>query len=268
MSLKEIIEENQGKIDYLDLLNILALVLKKSQASVLANINHQVSALEMRKIKKMIKLRSNNYPLAYLAKEAFFYHLKFKVNENVLIPRPATEKIIDLIMANDLKQEKQSFIDVGCGSGAIIITLADLLVKRPNYSFFGLDISSKALEVARYNAEKYNLNINFKRSNLLSNFQINNDTKIITANLPYLNHQELKEPSIKYEPSLALLAQENGLALYKKLITQLKEYNNLKAYLEILPRQEEEIRRIAKNDFLLSIENDLSQKIKIVILER
>ncbi len=269
MTIKRIIEDYKEKINYLDILHIIAFVLKKNQTFVLANFNFSISDFKYQKIREMLNLRANHYPLAYLKKEAFFYHLKFRVTESVLIPRSSTERIIDLIMENDLSREKQTFIDIGCGSGAIIITLADLLRKYRLYSFYGLDISQEALEIAKYNSRRYRLKIKFSQSNLLSDYKIKtSDRKIITANLPYLNLEDLKELSIKYEPKVALFAEENGLALYRQLISQLKDYNNLKAYLEIKPEQEREIKKIAKPDFEIIFKDDLSKKIKIAILER
>lgn len=269
MTIFKIIENNKRRIDYQDLIHILAFVLRKSEAYILANFDYQFSLANHKRILKMINLRKKNYPLAYLKQEAFFYHLKLKVNEDVLIPRPATEKIVDLIMEEDLKREQQCFLDIGCGSGAIIIALADLLRKYRLYSFNALDISQKALQIAKLNSRRYHLKINFKQSDLLNNFQLDKqERKIITANLPYLNQADLKEDSIKYEPKLALLADDNGLALYKKLIIQLKDYNNLKAYLEIKPEQEAEIKKSAQGDFNLNFQDDLSKKIRIAILER
>jgi release factor glutamine methyltransferase len=269
MKIGQIIEDNKKKINYSDLLHIISFALKKNQAFILANFNLNISSSQLKKINEMIKKRINDYPLAYLKEEAFFYHLKFKINENVLIPRPATEKIIDLIKENDLNGGKQSFIDIACGSGAIIITLADLLKKYPLYSFYGLDISAKALKIACYNCNYYQLKIQFIKSDLLNNFKLpENERKIITANLPYLNEKDLKEKTIKFEPKLALLAKENGFVLYRKLIDYLRDYRNLKAYLEIKPSQLEKVKKEARKDFKLDFQDDLSKKIKIAVLER
>lgn len=269
MTIKKILEGNTKTIDYLDLLNIVSFVLKKNNASILANLDNHISKHNTNRISKMIKLREKNYPLAYLFNYQYFYHLKLKVNKDVLIPRPSTEKILELIENNDIGRSKQNFVDIGCGSGAIIVALADLLRKYRIFSYYGLDISSKALKVAKYNALQYHLNIKFSKSDLLNNLKLKNSNRtIFIANLPYLNSHDLKEKSILFEPKLALYAPENGFALYRRLIKQLLNYHNFKAYLEIKPEQEIKVRECVKNDFQLSFSDDLSKKIKIAILER
>ena len=268
---------------------IMSLALNKDRLFLITNSYKKIKEKENKKIAKIVGQRLKLYPLAYISGKRNFYDLEFKVNKNTLIPRPESELIIEKI----LKKEKQSkngkiFIDVGTGSGCLIISLAKILQNNKKNCFYGLDICSKALKVAKKNTQKNDLNkkINFHKSNLLekiikinnkNNF-LNNKEIIIIANLPYLTKKEIsKSPTIKFEPKKALYGGPDGLDFYRKMLEQikkLKENNKAKAeiYMEISPWQKniliEDIKQILKKITIkITTIKDLSKKNRIIVLE-
>lgn len=281
----------QTKIDYpeLEAELILAQVLKKSREFVLAHPELQLSKFQENDLSKMVKRRIDGEPLAYLLGYKEFYGLNFKVNKNILVPRPETELMVDEVLkqVGTKKHQAQNciFIDVGTGSGAIIISLFKNLPLdfQANSHFFGLDISRSALNIAIKNAEYNQLKfkIKFLQSNLItkilnSKLQTNEKSCIfILANLPYLTQKQIKNsPSIQKEPLLALNGGKNGLEYYHKLLKQLKLLNQkyfqtkIKFFLEISPEQDEKIKQlIMKNEFKQKVEikKDLAKKKRLVI---
>jgi len=183
---------------------------------------------------KLIAKRLLRIPVAYLLGEKYFFGLKFFVNENVLIPRPETEELIFLTLKQIKKllnnQPVVNVLEIGTGSGAIIIAIAKSLENFPQkeqVKLFASDKSDLALNVAETNIEKYGLNdqIRLFQSDLLANIPDNFDINLIVANLPYLNEDRINEcsPEIKYEPKMALFASNNGKGLYEKLFREINE---------------------------------------------
>jgi release factor glutamine methyltransferase len=181
----------------------------------------KLSCWQILKLRYFLFKRKNNWPIAYLTGHKEFYGLDFVVNKNVLIPRPLSEEIIEqalnIIKAN--QKRPLTIVDVGTGSGCLIIALAKTLLKTEpleNFKFLASDISAAALKVAKQNTKLHGLekNITFLQGSLLEPF---NNTKIdlIITNLPYLTPKHLQERSIKKEPRLALVGD-----LYPELIRQ------------------------------------------------
>jgi release factor glutamine methyltransferase len=159
-------------------------------------------------------------PLPYIIGRQSFYGLDFFVTPDVLIPRPETELLVEEAI-NWLTSHSVSrtLIDVGTGSGIIPITLAD---QFPDLKATGIDISSKALDVANANIKYFNLeqNISILQNDLLNGLSLKAD--LITANLPYIPHERLKSLEVtKFEPSIALDGGSGGLELILRLLSQL-----------------------------------------------
>lgn len=203
---------------------LLSAVLKKNKEYLLANPKDKISFWLEIKFKRLLKKRLDGYSLACLTGRKWFYGLDFFVNKNVLIPRPETELMIDFI--RNCKFPITDLIDVGTGSGCIIIALANILDIK-NIKFYGLDISRKALKVAKKNAKKNKVDgcINFLYSDLLEkiDFKKTKGAILIAANLPYLSPEQIKNsPSIQKEPRIALESGSEGLNHYCRLFEQLK----------------------------------------------
>ena len=241
MTIQELNKKYFGKIDYLDLELIISHVIKKSRSFILAHPEQKLTAKQAGKIESLLKRRVKWEPLAYILGHKEFYGLEFKVNKNVLVPRPETELIVDEVLDRITHNaQRTTIIDVGTGSGCIITTLAKILesrIKNKESRFFAIDISKKALFVAKKNASLHDINkkIKFMHGNLLepiihnSKFIIPDSELIITANLPYLTPKQVKEsPSIQREPKLALIAGPDGLKYYRELFKQIKKLKNLR----------------------------------------
>jgi len=277
-SLSEILSELSIERKEAEILT--AFLLNKSREALLAHPEIKVNDGFYKKLKTLEKKRLNNYPLAYLVGKKEFYGLDFKVDSKVMVPRPETEIMIDNIIdifkqtANNFEKDSDAltdiiikraenplFIDIGTGSGAIIITLTHELKRLfpddyTSFEFKATDISEGALSVAKSNAQLHNLSkkIKFYQGNLLKPVAkfLSERNVIIAANLPYLTPEQVKKsPSISREPKLALVAGLDGLKLYRELFYQLKDikYRSLILFCEIDPSQSKPITLLAKNYF-------------------
>jgi release factor glutamine methyltransferase len=282
MNIKELIQES--KLPRAEAEMLLAFLIVKPREFVLVHQQELLTLSTIEKFKALEKKRLLNFPIAYLTGHKEFYGLDFKVNKNVLVPRPETEILVE-IMLNYASQKKDNldFLDIGTGSGAIIITVAKELERQSelmfnNSSFLGLDISTTALRVARQNAKAHNLNkkIAFLESNLLNNLPVKTlkaANLVIAANLPYLTpKQSQEEPSISREPKLALDGGPDGLKYYRELFKQLKRIKFASLFLicEIDPKQANVIKMNAKNiwpNARLKIIKDLSRQSRFLILK-
>lgn len=168
-------------------------------------------------------------PLQYIIGETEFYGLKFRVNKSVLIPRPETEELVEWIVehVNCLKaQDAFSILDIGTGSGCIAITLKN---KLEQCTIYGLDISAKALETAKKNAEINKTEINFLLHDILKDLpgKFSNTYNIIVSNPPYITTHDkwhMHRNVTDYEPYEALFVEgKNPLLFYERIASMSKE---------------------------------------------
>lgn len=203
---------------------LIAEILGKTKEYVLAHPETKLSPAQKRKLKHMQRELSKGVPLAYVLSYKWFYNNKIFVNKSVLIPRPETETLVDLALTWAKQHKPKTIIDIGTGSGAIIVSLKRNL--KTKAQFFASDISKKALAVAKRNAK--DLKISFKQGNLSTPFskllKKNSDKVLITANLPYLHPKQLAEKSISKEPRLALLGGKKGTEKILKLLKELSKF--------------------------------------------
>ena len=163
-------------------------------------------------------------PVEYILGYASFCLLKFKVDENTLIPRSETEDLVyrTIEFVKKMGLRKPRILDIGSGSGCISITLNKMLIDSIVES---VDISSKALEVAKENNVLNNTNVEFYLSDCLE--KVNGTFDVIISNPPYIDRNSyVQESVLKYEPHTALFADDNGLAIYKRIIEKLLSYIN------------------------------------------
>ncbi|MEZ4970521.1 MAG: peptide chain release factor N(5)-glutamine methyltransferase [Flavobacteriaceae bacterium] len=161
-------------------------------------------------------------PVQYILGKAHFCELEFRVNENVLIPRPETEELVYWILMEVQKKafhEGLRILDIGTGSGCIAISLAKNL---PNAQVYALDVSKKALQLAKRNAVDNGVDIVFLEADILSVEGIRDEYDVIVSNPPYvreLEKLEMKNNVVGYEPGLALyVSDDDPLIFYKKII--------------------------------------------------
>lgn len=191
----------------------IAKALGTDRVGVYLNMERPLSNSERLDLRSMVARRLKFEPLAYIIGEKEFYGYTFEVDKNVLIPRPDTESLIEEIRSY-FKDEDFRLLDVGCGSGAICVTCALLF---PNAHIVGLDKSKAALEISRRNASKHQVDIEFVESDLFENAG-NRQFDIIVSNPPYVGLNEEIGEEVKWEPSLALYAGEDGFSVISRLI--------------------------------------------------
>jgi release factor glutamine methyltransferase len=198
------------------------------------NPDFEVSEADLEKWNSIISELKTEKPIQYITGEAWFYGYRFEVNENTLIPRPETEELVEWIIEStklEAGSEKLNMLDIGTGSGCIPISLKKEI---PNVIVSAIDVSEKALEVARTNALDNEVEVYFILQNILeiddlnelptSNFQLPTQFDIIVSNPPYvrnLEKQEIKKNVLDYEPHLALFVEDTDALLFYRKIAQL-----------------------------------------------
>ena len=195
-------------------------------------LQQEVTEEEKQFVEEIYKKLAAHIPAQYIIGHAEFFGMQLKVDERVLIPRPETEELVELILAEN-PEVNLKVLDIGTGSGAIAFALAK---NRPDWSVTAADISQDALELAMENAERQNLDISFIRSDCFSEISAKYD--IIVSNPPYISRADEVEVGLNVlhsEPHLALFADEEGLAIYRKIAEGSKDYltDGGKIYLEI-----------------------------------
>mgnify|MGYP003296455611 CR=1 FL=1 len=252
---------------------LLEHILNQSRNQFIINDLKEVSTEKQQEYKQAVEKIIEGKPLQYITNKQYFMGLCFYVDENVLIPQPDTEILVEktLELAKQMsKNKKLKILDIGTGSGAIAISLAKNL---SNADITALDISEEALKVAKKNADLQEVNINFIKSNLFENLK---ETKfdIIVSNPPYIetNVIDTLEKEVQSEPWLALDGGEDGLIFYRQILEQAKKYLNNEGYLilEIGYNQGEALIELAKQKewdiFNNKIIKDLSGNDRVAIL--
>ena len=195
-------------------------------------LQQEVTEEEKEFVEEIYTKLANHIPAQYIIGHAEFFGMQLKVDERVLIPRPETEELVELILAENLK-ENLKVLDIGTGSGAIALSLAK---NRPDWTITAADISQDALDLASENAKRLNLGISFIKSDCFS--EISSKYDIIVSNPPYISREDQEEVGLNVlhsEPHLALFADEEGLAIYRRIAEESKDHLNDggKIYLEI-----------------------------------
>ena len=211
---------------------LLSEALNISREKLLVNSNTKVSSKTIDYFNKLLNRRLNKEPIATILNRKEFWSKNFSVNKNTLIPRPETELMVEKIV-NIFHKKNVSILDIGTGSGCILLSLLDEMNKSKG---IGIDISQKAILIAKLNAKRHKLNDRakfFRRG--LSNFQ-NNKFDLIVSNPPYIMKRDLKnldESIKKYEPKIALDGGNDGLDVIKKVIYKSKNILKIKGTLAI-----------------------------------
>jgi release factor glutamine methyltransferase len=263
---------------------LLADILDKDRSWINAHPEYILQRSDLRKLDRQIKRRMSHEPLAYIRGKQEFYGRDFIVSPDTLTPRPETETMLELLL-KFMKSEKLyqnlllktsnkplthhpspiTVLDVGTGSGCIIITAAlelpSVINPQSSISYVGLDISETALKIAKKNAKNLCVKVKFKQFNLLSE-SLSGFTKpkiptIILANLPYVPNSFHINLAASHEPGFAIFGGKDGLDYYRLLF--LKASKNVELILtESLPPQHAELTNIAnKYGFKLTEKRDL-----------
>ena len=211
-------------------------------------LQQEVTEEEKQFVEEIYKKLAAHIPAQYIIGHADFFGMKLKVDERVLIPRPETEELVDLILTEN-PEKNLKVLDIGTGSGAIALALAK---NRPDWSVTAADISQDALDLSLENANAQNLNLSFIKSDCFS--EISSKYDIIVSNPPYISREDQEEVGLNVlhsEPHLALFADEDGLAIYRRIAEDSKDYLNDggKIYLEIGYKQGQSVPALFKENF-------------------
>jgi release factor glutamine methyltransferase len=223
---------------------LLSKTLNKSREEILVNLDQKINKKNILVFKEYLNRRSKNEPIAYILEEKEFWSKKFNVSKDTLIPRPETELLVDELL-KIYEGKKISILDMGTGSGCIIISLLSNLKDSIGT---GIDISKNAILIAKKNALNYKLSNRAKFLNKSLENVFSKKFDLIVSNPPYIERKDIKnlsEDIKRYEPRVALDGGNDGLDLIKKVIYKSKnilKFNGMLA-LEI---GNEQIKKVSK----------------------
>ena len=211
-------------------------------------LQQEVTEEEKQFVEEIYKKLAAHIPAQYIIGHSDFFGMQLKVDERVLIPRPETEELVELILTEN-PEKNLKVLDIGTGSGAIALALAK---NRPDWSVTAADISQDALELATENAKRQDLDLTFIRTDCFS--EISSKYDIIVSNPPYISRADEVEVGLNVlhsEPHLALFADEDGLAIYRRIGEDSKDYLNDggKIYLEIGYKQGQSVPNLFRKNF-------------------
>ena len=241
---------------------VLANLLEIRKEELIVNENKELKEDIVKEYLERINKLCNNYPIQYITHEQEFMGEKFFVNENVLIPRQDTEILVETALKHIIKG---NVLELCTGSGIISISIAK---KIKDINIIATDVSTKALEVAKINAKKHNVNINFIESDIFDKVEGKYD--IIVSNPPYIETETIKklDEQVKKEPVLALDGGKDGLNFYVEIADNAYKYLNKGGYmfLEIGYNQKEKVMNILKGRYMnISCIKDLAGNDRVIM---
>ncbi|MCD6112395.1 MAG: peptide chain release factor N(5)-glutamine methyltransferase [Bacteroidales bacterium] len=229
-----------------------------SRVDLVLKSNENINESELVKIFSIVKELKKHKPIQYILGKTNFMGYDFSVTPDVLIPRPETEELVNLIINDNNENDKLNIIDIGTGSGCIAVSLKKILF---NSEVFAVDVSEKALEIAKKDALKNNADISFSKLNVL-NKDYNADFPmfdIIVSNPPYVRKSEkqmMNKNVLNYEPSEALFVDDdNALVFYKAIFDFASKYlkKNGKIWLEANEYLTNDLKELFNNKGLKNI---------------
>ncbi len=245
----QILKKNNIKSSKLDCEILMSQAINKDRKFVILNSDQNLEKKKIDYFQHLIHQRSLGKPIAYLVGKKSFWNYEFDVNNDVLIPRPDTEIIIQEILKIYETKNILNVLDIGVGSGCILLSI---LAEKKNFYGIGIDISKKCLDLSKLNASNLGLlnRVKFFKSDV-DNFNCGKYDLII-SNPPYINHFDLKKLEkdvINFEPKLALYGGIDGLSEIRKVINKSSELikTNGKLILEIGFEQKINVKKILQN---------------------
>ena len=253
---------------------LLMYMLDESSQLFSNNLSEQMSKeIEDKYFSLIEKHIKEDVPLSHLVGFEYFYDRKYKVTKDVLSPRMETEelmyKVIEYVKASN--KNKFKILDLCTGSGIIAITLKKEL-EQVSVDVIASDISEEAIEVAKENAQSHDATIKFIKSDIFNN--IDNKFDIIVSNPPYIDRKDevtMQDNVLKYDPHLALFAEEEGMYFYRKIIEQANDYLNENGviFFEIGYDQKDKIIKLADlNGYSAEVYKDINGRDRMAFLVR
>ena len=267
-----ILKNNYIKSSLLDCELLLSKAINQNREYIILNLDQKIKEKDYLIFSKLIEERSKGKPIAYLTGKKNFWKYEFDIEENVLIPRPDTELIIQQVLKIYKNKNSINFLDVGVGSGAILLSI---LKEKIGFLGTGIDISNTCLNVCKKNADKLNVNKRIKlfKSNI-DNFH-NGKYDLIISNPPYIKKLDLKklDRDVRdFEPKLALNGGLDGLSEIRKIILRSTELikKNGKLILEIAFNQKHEVKKILKNNgfYITEVIKDFAKNDRCIISKK
>ena len=251
---------------------LLSFVLKSSREQILTKLNSNIEKNNFEEFKKILSRREKKEPIAYITNKKEFWKNNFYVNNHVLIPRPETELIVEEVLKNTEINSSKSFLEVGTGSGCIIISI---LKERVRCSATAIDICKKALKIAKFNAKMHHLKNNINFINIDIDKIQDNKYDFIVSNPPYINKFNLSrlDKSVRFfEPYVALEAGIDGLREIKKLINKSNKLLKIngKLIFEIGKYQSAIVKNILKKNgyYINKVIKDISSIPRVIVSTR
>ena len=263
------LKKNKIQNPYLDVELILSKVVNRKREEILLNTNNKLKNEEIFRFNDYLSRRRQNEPMAYILGYKHFWKYKFLTNKSVLIPRPDTELVIEETLKYLPIDKSKKILDVGTGSGCIVVSL---LNERPKCTATAIDISIKALNVAKTNAKLHHLENKINFMNIDIDKYKSNNYDLIISNPPYINSIELNrlDDDIKFhEPKLALSGGSDGLRDLKKIIFKSKNLLKIngKLILEIGYKQKNQCLKILNDNkfYINKTSKDLSGNDRCIV---
>ena len=235
---------------YLDSEILLSESINRDKKHIILNPKEILENKQLNNFNRLIERRRKGEPIAYLINKKEFWKNEFYVNENVLIPRPDTELIIDQVLKIYSKNSQLQILDIGTGSGCILLSI---LKERTSFYGTGIDISKKSINVSKFNANRLKVNNRVKFYNSdVDNFKIGK-YDLIVSNPPYIELLSLKyleKDVVNFEPKLALRGGFDGFSIIRKVISKANTLikKNGKLILEIGFKQRNKVKEILKKE--------------------
>jgi len=229
---------------------LLSKAINKDRKHIILNSYEKINKKNLDNFNDLIERRKKGEPIAYITNNKDFWNSSFYVDRNVLVPRPDTELIIDQVLRIFPKNKQLQLLDIGVGSGCILLSL---LKERLNFYGTGIDISKKSINISKYNAKILQLTNRVKFFNSdVDNFKIGK-YDLIVSNPPYiklLNLKYLERDIINFEPRLALSGGFDGFSKIRKVISKAAYLikKNGKLILEIGFSQKDKVKEILKEN--------------------
>ncbi len=276
MNYQEILEQGSKNLKLKNITNphleselILSKTLNKSREEILLNFTNLINEKQINKFNEYLNRRKKKEPMAYILGSKYFWKYRFLVDQSVLIPRPDTEVLIEESLKCIKINKSKNILDIGTGSGCIVISI---LKERPKCRATALDISKKAIKVAKSNAKLHHIENKIEFINIDIDKYDSNKYDLILSNPPYIKNISLNrlEDDIKFhEPKLALSGGFDGFSEIKKVIYKSKKllkYNG-KLIIEIGDGQtKKSINLLEKNGFYINkLCKDLSGKNRCIV---
>ena len=265
----KVLKDNFIKNSYLDSEILMTKTIQKDRKYILLNNKKDLDTKDLNTFKELIKKRSNGKPIAYLTNKKFFWKSEFILSDDILIPRPDTELVIEKVLDLTVYKKKINILEIGVGSGCVLLSI---LKERKSFYGTGIDISKSCLNISKLNA------IKLKVSSKLKLYQSNVDKfnigkyDLIISNPPYIKKFALKyleKDVAKFEPKLALDGGLDGLSAIRKVIKKSSELikKNGKFVLEIGFDQKNKVISLLKKEgfYINSINNDLAYNDRCIV---